>query len=162
MRKKKKKLSPDVDLNVIGRGTPGFSGADLFNLINQACLKASVNGLSAVTMPVLEYAKDRILMGSERKSAVITAESARCTAFHEAGHALVAILTEGAMPVHKATIMPRGNALGFVSHFPEGDQTSISYKEMLARLDVAMGGRTAEELIFGKENVTSRDRKSVV
>lgn len=155
MYAKKTKLSPDVDLNVIARGTPGFSGADLFNLINQACLKASVDGLSAVTMPVLEYAKDRILMGSERKSAVITAESARCTAFHEAGHALVAILTEGAMPVHKATIMPRGNALGFVSQLPEGDQTSISYKEMLARLDVAMGGRIAEELIFGKENVTS-------
>lgn len=106
-------------------------------------------------MSVLEYAKDKIIMGAERKSAVITAETAKCTAYHEAGHALVAVLTEGAQPIHKATIMPRGSALGMVTMLPEGDQTSQSLKEMLAFMDVSMGGRVAEELIFGKDEVTS-------
>lgn len=105
----KTKLAKDVDLNVLARGTTGFSGADLFNLMNQAALKASVDGLNAVTMHVLEYAKDKIMMGAERKTAVITPETARCTAYHEAGHAVVAILTEGAQRIHKATIMPRGS-----------------------------------------------------
>jgi ATP-dependent metalloprotease len=151
----KTKLSKDVDLNVLARGTTGFSGADLFNLMNQAALKASVDGLNSITMAVLEYAKDKIVMGAERKTAVITAKTARCTAYHEAGHALVAVLTDGAMPIHKATIMPRGASLGMVTQLPEGDQTSQSYKEMLAYMDVCMGGRVAEELIFGEENVTS-------
>lgn len=106
-------------------------------------------------MTVLEYAKDKILMGAERKTAVITPETARCTAYHEAGHALVAVLTPGSMPIHKATIMPRGSALGMVTMLPEGDQTSQSKKEMIAFMDVAMGGRVAEELIFGKDEVTS-------
>lgn len=151
----KTKLAKDVDLNILARGTTGFSGADLYNLMNQAALKASVDGLNSITMSVFEYAKDKILMGAERKTAVITAKTARCTAFHEAGHALVATLTEGAMPIHKATIMPRGSSLGMVTMLPEGDQTSQSYKEMLAGMDVAMGGRVAEELIFGHDNVTS-------
>jgi len=151
----KTKLDKDVDLNVLARGTTGFSGADLYNLMNQAALKASVDGLNSITMAIFEYAKDKIIMGAERKSAVITAKTARCTAFHEAGHALVGTLTEGAMPIHKATIMPRGNSLGMVTMLPDGDQTSQSYKEMLAGMDVAMGGRVAEELIFGEENVTS-------
>jgi ATP-dependent metalloprotease len=151
----KTKLAKDVDLDVVARGTTGFSGADLFNLMNQAALKASIDGLNAITMPVIEYAKDKIMMGSERKTAVITPKTAKCTAYHEAGHALVAVLTEGAMPVHKATIMPRGNALGMVMMLPEGDQTSQSYKEMIASMDVAMGGRVAEEIVFGGENVTS-------
>ncbi|GAX22769.1 ATP-dependent metalloprotease [Fistulifera solaris] len=151
----KTKLGPDVDLSVLARGTTGMSGADLFNLMNQAALKASLDGLPYITMTVLEYAKDKILMGAERKSAVITPETAKCTAYHEAGHALVAVLTNGALPIHKATIMPRGSALGMVTMLPEGDQTSQSYKEMLAYMDVSMGGRVAEELIFGKENVTS-------
>lgn len=155
MYAKKTKLSKDVDLTVLARGTTGFSGADLYNLMNQAALKASIDGLNHITMSVLEYAKDKILMGAERKSAVITAETAKCTAYHEAGHALVAVLTEGAMPIHKATIMPRGTALGMVTMLPEGDQTSQSLKEMLAWMDVAMGGRVAEELTFGKENATS-------
>jgi ATP-dependent metalloprotease len=155
MYAKKTKLSKDVDLNILARGTTGFSGADLFNLMNQAALKASVDGLNAINMTVLEFAKDKILMGAERKTAVITAETARCTAYHEAGHALVAVLTEGATPIHKATIMPRGSALGMVTMLPEGDQTSQSLKQMLAFLDVAMGGRVAEELIFGKPEVTS-------
>ena len=123
--------------------------------MNQAALKASVDGLNSITMSVLEYAKDKILMGAERRTAVITAKTARCTAYHEAGHALVATLTDGAQPIHKATIMPRGSSLGMVTMLPDGDQTSQSLKEMLAFMDVAMGGRVAEELIFGEENVTS-------
>ena len=98
MYAKKTELSSDVDLNILARGTTGFSGADLYNLMNQAALKASVDGLSSITMSVLEFAKDKILMGAERKTAVITKETARCTAYHEAGHALVAVLTDGAMP----------------------------------------------------------------
>ena len=155
MYAKKTKLAKDVDLGVIARGTIGFSGADLYNLMNQAALKASTEGLNSITMGVLEYAKDKIMMGAERKTAVITPKTAKITAFHEAGHALVAALTDGAQPIHKATIMPRGQALGMVMMLPEGDQTSQSFKEMLAFMDVAMGGRVAEELIFGDENVTS-------
>lgn len=139
----------------LARGTPGFSGAELFNLVNQAALKASVDGLKAVGMGALEFAKDKIMMGSERKSAIISPETMRMTAFHEAGHALVALKTEGSDPIHKATIMPRGRALGMVMQLPDGDQTSMSRKQMLARLDVCMGGRVAEELIYGAENVTS-------
>lgn len=151
----KTKLDKDVDLSILARGTTGFSGADLYNLMNQAALKASIDGLNAINMKVLEYAKDKILMGAERKTAVISKENARNTAYHEAGHALVATLTEGSMPIHKATIMPRGNALGMVTMLPEGDQTSMSFKQMLANMDVSMGGRVAEELIFGAENITS-------
>merc|ERR1712118_448160 len=130
----------DVDLKVIARGTPGFSGADLANLVNVAALKASMEKSQSVTMSALEYAKDRIMMGTERKSAVISEENRRLTAYNEGGHALVALYTEGANPVHKATIVPRGAALGMVMQLPEKDQTSISRKQLLARLDVAMGG----------------------
>ena len=155
MYAKKTKLSKDVDLSILARGTIGFSGADLYNLMNQAALKASTEGLNSITMSVLEYAKDKIMMGAERKTAVITPKTAKTTAFHEAGHALVAVMTDGAQPIHKATIMPRGRSLGMVTMLPEGDQTSQSFKEMLAFMDVAMGGRVAEELIFGDENITS-------
>merc|ERR1719247_3926884 len=103
----------------------------------------------------LEFAKDKIIMGAERKSAVLTEESKRLTAFHEAGHAIMALFTDGATPIHKATIVPRGQALGMVTQLPDKDQTSISRRQMLARLDVCMGGRVAEELIFGKKDVTS-------
>lgn len=151
----KTKVAENVDLNILARGTTGFSGADLYNLMNQAAVKASVDGLDAITMQVFEWAKDKILMGAERKSAVITPETAKCTAYHEAGHALVGVLTEGARTIHKATIMPRGQSLGMVTMLPDGDQTSMSYRQMLAELDVCMGGRIAEELIFGTENITS-------
>lgn len=148
-------MDNDVDLDQLARGTPGFSGAELFNLINQAALKASIEGLNMVNMHALEYAKDKLMMGAERRSAVISPETMKMTAFHEAGHALVALKTLGADPVHKATIMPRGRALGMVMQLPEGDQTSMSRQQMLARLDVCMGGRVAEELVYGKGGVTS-------
>jgi len=148
-------LAPDVDLNTLARGTPGMSGAELFNLVNQAALRASVQGSKAVDMAALEYSKDKILMGAERKSAVISKEGARLTAYHEGGHALVALHTNGADPVHKATIMPRGQALGMVMQLPSQDQTSFSRRQMLARLDVCMGGRVAEELVFGEQEITS-------
>lgn len=148
-------MGSDVDIEQLARGTPGFSGAELFNMVNQAAIKASVDGLKAVGMAAFEYAKDKLMMGAERKTAIISPENMKVTAFHEAGHALVGLKTEGSHPIHKATIMPRGQSLGMVMQLPDGDQTSYSRKQMLADMDICMGGRVAEELIFGTENVTS-------
>ncbi|MDG6095364.1 ATP-dependent zinc metalloprotease FtsH [Acetobacter sp. AN02] len=146
-------LASDVDPKVIARGTPGFSGADLSNLVNEAALLAARQGKRTVAMREFEEAKDKVLMGAERRSLVMSADEKRNTAFHEAGHALVSILTPGNDPVHKATIIPRGRALGMVMSLPEGDRYSKSRAKCLAELDLAMGGRAAEEIIFGAENV---------
>lgn len=148
-------IASDVDIEQLARGTPGFTGADLSNLVNQAAVYAAVKGFAAVGMAAFEFAKDKILMGAERRSAVISPKTMKNTAYHEAGHALVALLTDGADPVHKATIMPRGRALGMVMQLPDGDQTSLVFKEMLAKLDVCMGGRVAEDVFFGKDNISS-------
>ena len=152
---KDKPVDDNVEVEGIARGTAGFSGAELFNLVNMAAVQAAVSGETTISLQRLEWAKDRIIMGVERKSAVLTEESKKLTAYHEAGHAIVALRTAGAMPVHKATIVPRGNALGMVTQLPEKDETSITRKQLLARLDVCMGGRVAEELIFGKDEVTT-------
>ncbi|XP_061953512.1 ATP-dependent zinc metalloprotease FTSH 11, chloroplastic/mitochondrial-like [Populus nigra] len=150
-----KPMADDVDVKTIARGTPGFNGADLANLVNIAAIKAAVEGAEKLTAAQLEFAKDRILMGTERKTMFISEESKKLTAYHESGHAIVAFNTEGAHPIHKATIMPRGSALGMVTQLPSSDETSISKKQLLARLDVCMGGRVAEELIFGQDHVTT-------
>ncbi|NVN41918.1 ATP-dependent zinc metalloprotease FtsH [Ameyamaea chiangmaiensis] len=146
-------LAADVDPKVIARGTPGFSGADLSNLVNEAALLAARLSKRTVAMAEFENAKDKVLMGTERRSLVMSDDEKRMTAFHEGGHALCAILTPGCDPVHKATIIPRGRALGLVMSLPEGDRYSKSKAKCLAELVLAMGGRAAEEIIFGKDNV---------
>ncbi|XP_065053192.1 uncharacterized protein LOC135682293 [Rhopilema esculentum] len=145
----------DVDSTVIARGTPGFSGADLNNLVNQAAIRAAVESDPYVTLKHLEWAKDKIIMGPERKNAVIEEKNRILVAYHESGHAVVAMYTPDALPVHKATIMPRGQALGMVSQLPEKDELSWSKKQLLAKMDVCMGGRVAEEIIFGKDSITT-------
>ncbi|RWW51486.1 hypothetical protein BHE74_00042161 [Ensete ventricosum] len=136
-----KPLADDIDVNVIARGTPGFTGA--------------VEGVDKITAAHLEFAKDRMIMGTERKAMFISEESRKLTAYHESGHAIVALNTDCAHAIHKATIIPRGSALGMVTQLPLQDETSISKRQLLARLDVCMGGRVAEELIFGEESITS-------
>jgi ATP-dependent metalloprotease len=144
-----------VSVDVLSRGTPGFSGADLTNMINVAVIEASKEDRSQVEMRHLEYAIDRIAMGMERKSAIISEKDRRTTAYHEGGHTLVAMFTEGTLPIHKVTIIPRGQALGLTKQLPDGDVNSVSRAELRARLDVCMGGKVAEELIFGSDAVTS-------
>ena len=148
-------LGPDVEPRVIARGTPGFSGADLANLVNEAALLAARRGRRVVGMSEFESAKDKVLMGAERRSMVMTDEEKKLTAYHEAGHAIVALNSVGSDPVHKATIIPRGRALGMVMRLPEGDRISMSRQKLIADLRVAMGGRIAEEMIFGEEMVTT-------
>ena len=152
---KKIKAEVNVDPSTIARQTPGFSGADLENLINQAAVRASRNKQKFVTLLDFDWAKDRILMGAERRSAVIQQKDRVMTAYHEGGHALVALFTEAADPLYKATIMPRGQALGMTSQLPEMDQVSMSKRQCLARIDVCMGGKVAEEMIYGPENTTT-------
>ena len=148
-------LAPDVDPRVIARGTPGFSGADLANLVNEAALLAARRNKRMVTQHEFEDAKDKVMMGAERKSMAMSEEEKRLTAYHEAGHAIVALNVPASDPVHKATIIPRGRALGMVMQLPEGDRYSMKLKQMTSRLAIMMGGRVAEELTFGEENVTS-------
>ena len=152
---KKVPLAPDVDARVISRGTPGFSGADLANLVNEAALLAARRNRLVVTMQDFESAKDKVMMGAERRSMVMTEEEKKLTAYHEGGHAIVALNCPASDPIHKATIIPRGRALGVVMRLPETDRVSITREKLKADIAVAMGGRAAEELIFGYEKVTS-------
>ena len=148
-------LAPDVDLRTVARGTPGFSGADLMNLVNESALLAARRGKRIVTMHEFEDAKDKVMMGAERRTLVMTDDEKRLTAYHEAGHAIVAINVPATDPVHKATIIPRGRALGMVMQLPERDKLSMSFEQMTSRLAIMMGGRIAEEMTFGHDKVTS-------
>lgn len=149
-------VAQDLDLDVLARGTPGFSGADLKNLVNEGALLAARRNKRVVTMAELEEAKDKIMMGGpERRSMVMSESEKKLTAYHEAGHALVALKLPHSDPIHKATIIPRGRALGMVVRLPEGDRLSMTFAKIKADLAVAMGGRIAEEIIFGQENVTT-------
>lgn len=152
---KKIKLSPNVNLLTVARGTPGFSGADLANLVNEAALMAARNNRRMVTSDDFEMAKDKIMLGTERRSLIMTEEERKLTAHHEAGHAIVAYYTPSSDPIHKATIIPRGRALGMVVRLPEGDRISISREQMEGNIAVAMGGRVAEEITFGYNKVTA-------
>ncbi|MBX3457409.1 MAG: ATP-dependent zinc metalloprotease FtsH [Candidatus Paracaedibacteraceae bacterium] len=152
---RKTPISNDVDVRVIARGTPGFSGADLMNLVNEAALMAARRGKLAVDMSDFEQAKDKIMMGAERRTLAMTDDEKRLTAYHEAGHAVIAFYEKDSDPIHKATIIPRGRALGMVMRLPEGDRISMSRAKILADIKVAMGGRIAEEMIFGEDKVTT-------
>jgi ATP-dependent metalloprotease len=147
--------SNDVSIEALAAGTPGFSGAELENIINQAAVHASKAKAAAVSMLDFEWAKDKVMMGAEKKSMVITQKEKEMTAYHEAGHAIVIMFTPGANPLHKVTIMPRGQALGITSHLPEMDKYSTSMDEYQAMIDYMMGGKVAEELIYGPDKVTS-------
>ena len=152
---KKVPLAPDVNSRTIARGTPGFSGADLANLVNEAALLAARRNKRLVAMREFEDAKDKVMMGSERRSMVMTDDEKKMTAYHEAGHALVSVNESASDPIHKATIIPRGRALGMVMRLPERDNYSYHRDKMHANLAVAMGGRVAEEIIFGHDKVSS-------
>ena len=152
---KKITTGPDVNAKVIARGTPGFSGADLANIVNESALLAARKNKRIVTMSDLEEAKDKVMMGAERRSMVMNEEEKTLTAYHEGGHAVVALYEQTSDPIHKATIIPRGRALGMVMRLPERDQLSITREKLFGNISVAMGGRIAEEMIFGYDNVTS-------
>lgn len=148
-------LAKDVNLSVVARGTPGFSGADLANLVNEAALLAARKNKHKVTSKDFDDAKDKVLMGSERRSMAMDEKEKQLTAYHEAGHAICSLYVDDTDPIHKATIIPRGRALGMVQQLPEKDQYSYSRSKMLSRLVIMMGGRVAEELKFGHDKVTS-------
>ena len=152
---KKINIGPDVKLRTIARGTPGFSGADLANLINESALLAARKNKRVVTMSDVEEAKDKVMMGAERRSMVMSEDEKKLTAYHEGGHAIVALNEQASDPIHKATIIPRGRALGMVMRLPERDQLSVTREKMHSDIAVAMGGRIAEEIIFGHDKVTS-------
>ncbi|MFV2003501.1 MAG: ATP-dependent metallopeptidase FtsH/Yme1/Tma family protein, partial [Paracoccaceae bacterium] len=148
-------LGPDVDLRIIARGTPGFSGADLANLVNESALMAARIGRRFVTMEDFEKSKDKVMMGPERRSMVMSEDEKKLTAYHEAGHAIVGLHMEQHDPVHKVTIIPRGRALGITFYLPERDKLSMTRESLISKLASAMGGKAAEELTFGAENVTN-------
>ena len=148
-------LARDVDPRVIARGTPGFSGADLANLVNEAALLAARVGRKMVTMADFEAAKDKVMMGAERRSMVMSEDEKKLTAYHEAGHALVGLLVPGNDPLHKVTVIPRGRALGVTMNLPERDRYSFRKNEIEGRLAMMFGGRVAEEIVFGPDNVTT-------
>jgi cell division protease FtsH len=152
---KKVPLGDDVKVEILARGTPGFAGADLANLVNEAALLAARLNQKYITMATLEAAKDKVLMGVERKSMIISDEQKKLTAYHEGGHALVTLFMPASDPLHKATIIPRGRALGVTMRLPEDDRYSVTKEKLEADIAVAMGGRVAEELIFGLEKVTT-------
>jgi len=152
---KKITTGPDVKLRTIARGTPGFSGADLANLINESALLAAKKNKRVVTMSDVEEAKDKVMMGAERRSMVMSEDDKKLTAYHEGGHAIVALNEIASDPIHKATIIPRGRALGMVMRLPERDQLSVTREKLYSDIAVAMGGRIAEEIIFGHDKVTS-------
>jgi len=152
---KKIKIAPDVNLRTVARGTPGFSGADLANIVNEAALLAARKNKRIVTLTEFEESRDKVMMGSERRSMVMTEEEKTLTAYHEAGHAIVTINEDAAHPIHKATIIPRGRALGMVMQLPERDELSQTREQLHAQLAIAMGGRVAEEIIFGEDKVTT-------
>ena len=152
---KKISMAPDVNLRTVARGTPGFSGADLANLVNESALLAARKNKRVVTYVEFEEAKDKVMMGAERRSMVMTEDEKRLTAYHEAGHAIVTINEKAAYPIHKATIIPRGRALGMVMQLPEKDEVSQTREQLHAQMAIAMGGRVAEELIFGDDKVTT-------
>mgnify|MGYP000094015374 CR=1 FL=1 len=152
---KKISMTPDINLRTIARGTPGFSGADLANLVNEAALLAARKNKRIVTYLEFEEAKDKVMMGAERRSMVMTEDEKKLTAYHEGGHAIVALNEKASDPIHKATIIPRGRALGMVMRLPERDQLSVTREKMYSDIAVAMGGRIAEEIIFGDDKVTS-------
>ncbi len=152
---KKITMTPDINLRTVARGTPGFSGADLANLVNEAALLAARKNKRIVTNAEFEEAKDKVMMGAERRSMVMTEEEKKLTAYHEAGHAIVTINEKAAYPIHKATIIPRGRALGMVMQLPERDEVSQTREQLHAQMAIAMGGRVAEEIIFGDDKVTT-------
>lgn len=151
----KKVLHKNIDIEQLARGTTGFTGADLENMINQAALRAAIDGADVVTMKHLENARDKVIMGPERKSRLPDEEANEITAYHEAGHAIVGYYTKDASALHKVTIIPRGQSLGHTAYLPKKEQYHVTKSQLLAMMDTAMGGRAAEELIFGPEKITA-------
>lgn len=147
--------SNDIDIDQLARGTTGFTGADIENMVNQAALKAAIEGAEAVAMKHLESARDKVMMGPERKARLPDEEANRITAYHEGGHAIVAYYTKESHPLHKVTIMPRGPSLGHTAYIPEKERYHVTKAQLLAMMDTMMGGRAAEELIFGPDKITS-------
>ncbi len=151
----KVKYADDVNIDLLSRGTTGFTGADIENMVNQAALRAAIDGSASVTMKYLENSRDKVLMGPERKSRIPDEEANIITAYHEGGHALVAHYTKDSNPLHKVTIVPRGPSLGHTAYIPEKERYHVTKSQMLATMDTLMGGRAAEELIFGLEKITT-------